>query len=858
MEVNPLRLKRDNDSENSDEEYEPTKGPGVLHAQDDLKLEEDSDSVTSQIPQQEEQSAVHESQEGSSNHDNSETSQKAIEKPNKAASNTETQVESEHNSHEKVDGASDSNHEHESFVPEELNAHYNDDKEGTSNGQDAAQETDYDNYEPDLEAPGEDKSAEKGNISNVENVKADAQSKDEDDYDPEEEEKLSAPASLPSRPPAGLPPKPLQSAKVVPSTAPISAQGEMAESLRNAYNAYMHSGFANDPSFSELPQSEQVSSIQELLHEREIDLGNVNWDQVYSYNKPFKQLKDPIPLVPVNEFCRRPNITTPSTPEEENEYQEFIERENHYMNLQNWDEFPDKSRLFVGNLPANTISKQDLFRIFTQYGEVIQIAIKAGYGFIQFRSADACLDCVRGETDTPLHNKVLRLDASKPQKSRRPGHPEVNNPNLSSRGRERPSAGDEPEKKKRKGSIDCIVYITGKSSVFFIRKVKKAFARCQISIGTEDVTQKNIADVLSEAAYSGYLGACVIKEHKVDIQTYEEQHNGGIKFDEYAEIDPDEAAEVMAKAKLAKYGSNPPPYHPQDTSYNENANDRGNRQHDHDRNRGNFGRNNKRGKGRHGHANDSRYGHDTYGRHNNNYSQQTWSNPDPYSQFPSQQPQQPQQQQQVYGQVPSGQFSPFAQQQQQQLQGQFSSPYGFQQPQQPVYNQFASAQQQPPLNFNQPNIAQALQSLNANQVQSMINLLQQQQQQQQPPQPGAPPLGSSYPMQNQPQTARVTQPVPSPGPTPAAYGQPPPLNYSDGGRRRGPRGPNYGSSSRPYGNVPQPHQNHSPGINMSQTDTRPNDLLSQLQSRNYSQAGNSQQSSSNSELMETLQRLAKR
>lgn len=837
MEVNPVSLRKDTNSENSDVEYEPASGPTSLHVESDIKLKEDSHSDSLEINQQENQINANDLESNLINHANPDGLNKFIEDSNNIEPNSEIQMEPDNVSHLQLEEFKDEP-ETESFIPDELNADYCDEYEQSK--VQAAPEDDDDVYEPDLPTSGAENSAQESVDDSIksdsETYQPQAQANDEDDYDPEVEQKPVGPPSLPSRPPTGLPPKPLQTAKSVPSTAPINALGEMAEVLRDAYNAYMHSDFANDPEFLQMPQEEQVKSIQGLLNERGIDLSKINYDQVYSYNKPFKQLKDPIPLVPVSEFCRRPNITVPLTLKEEKEYEEFIERENYYMNLQNWDEFPDKLRLFVGNLPANTISKQDLFRIFKQYGEVIQIAIKAGYGFIQFRTADACLACVEGETDVPLHNKVLRLDASKPQKSRRPGRPEVNNPNLSSRGRERPSE-DEPVTKKRKGNTDCIVYITGKSSVFFIRQVKKAFAKCQVLIDTEDVTQKNITEVLSEAAYSGFLGACVIKEHKVDVQTYEEQLNGGIKFDEYADIDPEEAAEVMAKAKLTKYGGNPPPYYPQDTSYHENTHDRSNRQHDYDRNKGNFGRNNRRGKGRHGHQNNSRFNHDNYSRYKNNYSQQPWPSSNQYQQFPPPQ-------QQVYDQVSQTQFSPFNRLQQ--PQAQFNSPYGFQHQQQPVFNQFSSPHQ-PPLNLNQPNLAQALQSLDANQVQSMIGLLQQQ-----PIQPGI--SSTSFPLQNQPSAVPI--PVSSQAPSPAAYGQPPPLNYSDRGRRRD---LNYGSGNRPYGNVPQPHQNPSQGFNTGQQpDSRPSALLSQLQSGNYNQARNSQQLSSNSALMETLQKLARR
>ena len=88
---------------------------------------------------------------------------------------------------------------------------------------------------------------------------------------------------------------------------------------------------------------------------------------------------------------------------------------------------------------------------------LFRLQSKAGYGFAQFRTGEACLECIKGETNIPLHNKILRLDASRPQKSRRPGHPEINNPNMR-RGRERvrdesQDQDEQPSHKKRRVTL---------------------------------------------------------------------------------------------------------------------------------------------------------------------------------------------------------------------------------------------------------------------------------------------------------------------------------------------------------------------------------------------------------------------
>ena len=552
----------------------------------------------------------------------------------------------------------------------------------------------------------------KGNCRNEPEFSQD----DEDDYDPEVSlnEKSTRPSNIPPKPPVGLPPKPPVSA----TNNSVSSQSKTK--LQEAYEAIMQSDLVKDPNFANLPQAEQMKLIVEKLNSKNLHLTssnpNANFDQVYSYNKPFKNLKNPIPLVPVNEYCRRPNITAPMTQEEENAYHEFIQREAYYMNLQNWDEFPDKLRLFIGNLPANTISKQDLFRIFSQYGEVIQIAIKAGYGFAQFRTAEACLECIKGETNVPLHNKIMRLDASKPQKSRRGGKPEVNNPNMGARGRERTEEDPEQEPKRIKPNVDCQVYITGKSSVFFIRKVKKAFANAQITINTEDVTYKEIQDVISEAAYSGVLGTCVINELKVDVQTFESSPDGGIKFDEYADIEPEVAAEILAKAKLKKYGTDMPPYYPQSSGYSEhspgsthvqpedNYHNHGGAQYNHQNRRGPRGR---RGRGYQG-----------------------WDNvePQPYRQPPPQ-----------FG-LSYGEPAPSYNQPQNRY-----GHLGYEKYNTPTqYDTYQPPQPQQPKQPNQQQLVQQLQNLDPQSMQNMLSMMQQNQQPQQPQPYGQPAPQQQY------------------------------------------------------------------------------------------------------------------
>ncbi|KAI6245896.1 hypothetical protein HI914_06136 [Erysiphe necator] len=104
-------------------------------------------------------------------------------------------------------------------------------------------------------------------------------------------------------------------------------------------------------------------------------------------------------------------------PEVQKMYDEFLEDERRYVTEGLWDRFPMGSRLFIGNLPSEKVTKRDLFHIFYHYGKIAQISIKQAYGFIQFLHSDHCyraLDCEQG---SEVRGRKMHLEISKPQKN---------------------------------------------------------------------------------------------------------------------------------------------------------------------------------------------------------------------------------------------------------------------------------------------------------------------------------------------------------------------------------------------------------------------------------------------------------
>lgn len=107
----------------------------------------------------------------------------------------------------------------------------------------------------------------------------------------------------------------------------------------------------------------------------------------------------------------------PWSPKTQAIYDQFLEDERHYVTEGIWDRFPIGSRLFVGNLPSEKVTKRDLFHRFHKYGKLAQISIKQAYGFVQYHDAQSCKAALDGEQGVELRGRKVHLEISKPQKN---------------------------------------------------------------------------------------------------------------------------------------------------------------------------------------------------------------------------------------------------------------------------------------------------------------------------------------------------------------------------------------------------------------------------------------------------------
>ncbi|EEH08964.1 conserved hypothetical protein [Histoplasma capsulatum G186AR] len=109
----------------------------------------------------------------------------------------------------------------------------------------------------------------------------------------------------------------------------------------------------------------------------------------------------------------------PWAPEIQKKYDKFLHNERVYVTEGLWDRFSPGSRLFVGNLPTERVTKRDLFHLFHKYGDLAQISIKQAYGFVQFLEPTSCHNALEAEQGGFIRGRKIHLEISKPQKSTR-------------------------------------------------------------------------------------------------------------------------------------------------------------------------------------------------------------------------------------------------------------------------------------------------------------------------------------------------------------------------------------------------------------------------------------------------------
>ena len=245
--------------------------------------------------------------------------------------------------------------------------------------------------------------------------------------------------SLPSFP--GLPPKPPPlETKTAPSASASSNPTQVQQSAHHAVPEalYLQQTPANGYHYQANTQLDSVNSQPMLSNPYEASaMSDIAMPLQQQQNQPGVQSSLASPL---DKSAPEP-ADRPWSPKTQAIYDAFLEDERRYVTEGIWDRFPSGSRLFVGNLPSEKVTKRDLFHRFHRHGKLAQISIKQAYGFIQFHDSQSCKAALDAEQGVELRGRKVHLEISKPQKNTKnasqPNQPPPANKNQPSRKRSR-------------------------------------------------------------------------------------------------------------------------------------------------------------------------------------------------------------------------------------------------------------------------------------------------------------------------------------------------------------------------------------------------------------------------------------
>ncbi|KAK3486617.1 uncharacterized protein B0T23DRAFT_407545 [Neurospora hispaniola] len=119
------------------------------------------------------------------------------------------------------------------------------------------------------------------------------------------------------------------------------------------------------------------------------------------------------------------HISNIYAPASDQDYEKFLADERQYTLEARWEQrFPEGSRIFIGNLSCERVSKREVFDVFSKFGRLAQISLKNAYGFVQYHTIEEGLAAIRGCRDVELGGRAINLEISKKQDRTRKEHPE--------------------------------------------------------------------------------------------------------------------------------------------------------------------------------------------------------------------------------------------------------------------------------------------------------------------------------------------------------------------------------------------------------------------------------------------------
>lgn len=299
---------------------------------------------------------------------------------------------------------------------------------------------------------------------------------------------------------------------------------------------------------------------------------------------------------------------------------------------------------FSGNLSSERVTKRDVFHVFHKYGSLAQISIKQAYGFVQFIHEADCARALAAEQGRTIRGKKVNLEISKPQKNKagggrrrsrsperagggvdrytggrrrdeyRPGRsPSPNRRRDRSRDRHgryrsrsrsprrrsdryrspsprRDEDDDLPLPRRAPRDVpDVQIVADDNLNREFIQWVERGVSSRGVKVDVLILSPRlSEAAVIKRQILEGVVAVLRLslanqQSGKVPLQIFDRRGGSDIRFEEYADLDPNVAGELVNRAKTANQptygygygGSNnappPQPQQPQQQSFSQPA-----------------------------------------------------------------------------------------------------------------------------------------------------------------------------------------------------------------------------------------------------------------------------------------------
>ncbi|PKS11210.1 hypothetical protein jhhlp_002971 [Lomentospora prolificans] len=117
-------------------------------------------------------------------------------------------------------------------------------------------------------------------------------------------------------------------------------------------------------------------------------------------------------------------------------WDQYIADEKRYMAEQKWDRFPEGSRVFIGNLSSDKVSKRDVFDLFHRFGRLAQISLKSAFGFVQYHTLEEARAAVDNLQGVEVKGRKIHLEFSRTQKKKEQKDERARSPDRGPRSRE--------------------------------------------------------------------------------------------------------------------------------------------------------------------------------------------------------------------------------------------------------------------------------------------------------------------------------------------------------------------------------------------------------------------------------------